>query len=206
MRECLDRIEAREGTVQAWEAIDPDYALEQARRVDPHSLLQGLPIGVKDIIDTADFATGYGSPIYRGHRPQSDAACVQALRAGGAVLVGKTVTTAFACGATNVSTNPRDAARTPGGSSSGSAAAVGAGMLPVALGTQSQGSILRPAAYCGVVGVKHPRSGCRLCSGSSGNRRTGGRGRVAGGGADGRLADRQGTGGRLRQSVLQCRN
>ena len=117
-------------------------------------MVDGCPIGIKDIMDTRDMPTQMGSAVYAGWQPRYDAACVQALRAGGAVIVGKTVTTAFACGATNATRNPHDLQRTPGGSSSGSGAAVGAGMLPVALGTQTQGSALRPASYCAAVGFK----------------------------------------------------
>jgi Asp-tRNA(Asn)/Glu-tRNA(Gln) amidotransferase A subunit family amidase len=145
--------------VQAWEALDGEAALREARRIDalPASqkpLLRGLPIGVKDLIDTADFPTGYGSPIHRGHRPARDAACVAALRNAGAIVLGKTVTTEFAVYAPGKTRNPRDPSRTPGGSSSGSAAAVADGMVPAALGTQTAASIIRPASFCGVVGWK----------------------------------------------------
>src|SRR6476469_9746227 len=160
LERCLERIAERESSVHAFVVMNEhgrtaaDAATGRYRAGQPLSIVDGCPVGIKDIMDTHDMPTQMGSPAFKGWQPRHDAACVQALRAGGAVLVGKTVTTAFACGATNVTTNPRDAARTPGGSSSGSAAAVGAGMLPVALGTQSQGSILRPAAYCGLVGFK----------------------------------------------------
>ena len=160
LERCLERIAERESSVHAFVVMNEharaaaDAATERYRAGQLLSIVDGCPIGIKDIMDTHDMPTQMGSPAFKGWQPRHDAACVQALRAGGAVLVGKTVTTALACGATNVTTNPHDAARTPGGSSSGSAAAIGAGMLPVALGTQSQGSILRPAAYCGVVGFK----------------------------------------------------
>jgi amidase len=116
--------------------------------------LQGAPVGVKDIFDTADLPTEYGSPIYKGHRPAADAACVAAARVAGAVILGKTVTTEFATMVPAKTVHPRDPRRTPGGSSSGSAAAVAAGMVRFAYGTQTVGSIIRPSAYCGVVGYK----------------------------------------------------
>jgi Asp-tRNA(Asn)/Glu-tRNA(Gln) amidotransferase A subunit family amidase len=148
LRDCLLRIEAREPQVQAWEAID------RAVRAGGSSLLRGLPVGIKDIIDTADFPTAYGSPLYRGHRPQADAACVQALKRAGAVVLGKTVTTEFAVYTPGKTRNPHDPGRTPGGSSSGSAAAVADFMVPAALGTQTAGSVIRPASFCGVIGWK----------------------------------------------------
>ncbi len=161
LERCLERIAACESTVKAFVVLNTDAARTAAdaataryRAGTPLSMVDGCPVGIKDIMDTRDLPTQMGSPAFSGWQPAYDAACVHALRKGGAVIVGKTVTTAFACGATNVTGNPHDPARTPGGSSSGSAAAVGAGMLPVALGTQSQGSIVRPAAYCGVVGFK----------------------------------------------------
>jgi Asp-tRNA(Asn)/Glu-tRNA(Gln) amidotransferase A subunit family amidase len=158
---CLDRIAERDGTVKAFVTLrveaaraDADAATARYRAGKPLSMVDGCPVGIKDIMDTHDLPTQMGSPVYAGWQPRYDAACVHALRRGGAVIVGKTVTTAFATGATNQTTNPHDPARTPGGSSSGSAAAVGGGMLPVALGTQTQGSVLRPASYCGAVGFK----------------------------------------------------
>jgi Asp-tRNA(Asn)/Glu-tRNA(Gln) amidotransferase A subunit family amidase len=156
VRSCLLRIAEREPQVQAWEVLAPD-AVEQARRIDaPREpvLLRGLPIGIKDLIDTADLPTTYGSPIYAGHRPKADAACVAALRSAGAVILGKTVTTEFAAYQGGKTRNPRDPARTPGGSSSGSAAAVADRMVPAALGSQTAGSVIRPASFCGVVGYK----------------------------------------------------
>jgi Asp-tRNA(Asn)/Glu-tRNA(Gln) amidotransferase A subunit family amidase len=113
-----------------------------------------VPIGIKDVIDTFDMPTEMGSPIYRGHRPTADAACVALLRAAGGVILGKTVTCEFAGVTPGATTNPHDEARTPGGSSSGSAAAVADCMVPIALGTQTGGSVLRPASYCGVIGYK----------------------------------------------------
>jgi amidase len=113
-----------------------------------------VPIGVKDIIDTADQPTGYGSPIYAGHRPPRDAACVALLRRAGAVILGKTATTEFAGAFPAATVNPHKPGHTPGGSSSGSAAAVADFMVPAALGTQTLGSVIRPAAFCGVVGFK----------------------------------------------------
>ncbi|TMS58427.1 amidase [Imbroritus primus] len=155
-----ERIAASEPAVQAWQHFDAAQALAQARALDAspaRGVLQGLPIGVKDLMDTHDMPTTYGSPIYAGYRPAVDAACVAAARAAGAIVMGKTVTTEFATFQPGPTRNPRapaGAPRTPGGSSSGSAAAVAAGMVPVAFGTQTAGSIVRPAAYCGIVGYK----------------------------------------------------
>jgi amidase len=157
VRDCLDRIAAREPVVKAWATIDSDYALRQARALDREQsrcALHGVPIGIKDIIDTADLPTEMGSPIYKGNRSASDAACVAIVRAAGAVILGKTVTAEFAGMSPGPTTNPHNPAHTPGGSSSGSAAAVADHMVPVAFGTQTGGSVLRPAAYCGVVGYK----------------------------------------------------
>ncbi|HYC48011.1 MAG TPA: amidase [Burkholderiales bacterium] len=161
LERCIEAIGKRNGEVHAFVTL----GLENARRAadasaqryrdgKPLSAVDGMPVGVKDIMDTADLPTQMGSPVYKGWQPRWDAACVHALRSGGAIVVGKTTTTAFAGGATNAARNPLDLRRTPGGSSSGSGAAVSAGMVPVGLGTQTQGSTLRPAAYCGVVGVK----------------------------------------------------
>lgn len=162
---ALDRIAAREPRLHAFAALDADHALAQARAA-PDGPLRGVPIGVKDVFDTADFPTAYGSPIWVGHRPRADAAAVALARAAGAVVIGKTVTTEFASYTPGPTVNPHDAARTPGGSSSGSAAAVAAGMVVAAFGTQTAGSIIRPAAYCGVVGYKPsfgmiPRAGMK---------------------------------------------
>jgi Asp-tRNA(Asn)/Glu-tRNA(Gln) amidotransferase A subunit family amidase len=156
-RAYLDRIAAREEIVHAWQYLDSEQALAEARQRDrepPRGPLHGVPIAVKDLIDTVDMPTAYGSPIYERHRPSADAACVTLARAAGAVVLGKTVTTEFACFTPGPTANPHNPAHTPGGSSSGSAAAVAAGMAPLAFGTQTAGSILRPAAYCGVVGYK----------------------------------------------------
>lgn len=154
---CLARVREREREVQAWAHIDPDQVLEQARardREQARSPLHGVPVGAKDIIDTCDMPTEYGSPIYRGHRPQWDAACVAMLREAGCVIMGKTVTVELAAFHWARTRNPHDLAHTPGGSSSGSAAAVADFMVPLALGTQTGGSTIRPAAYCGIVGYK----------------------------------------------------
>ena len=153
----LDRIEAREGVVGAWQYLDRDQALAEARQRDgetPRGPLHGIPIAVKDLIDTSDMPTAYGSPIYRGHRPAADASCVALARATGAVVLGKTVTTEFATFTPGKTANPHDPAHTPGGSSSGSAAAVADGMAPLGFGTQTAGSVIRPASFCGVVGYK----------------------------------------------------
>ena len=154
---CLGRIAEREATVRAWAWLDPDHALAEARARDaarPLGPLHGVPVGVKDIFDTADMPTQMGSPIYHGHRPAADAAAVAILRAAGAVILGKTVTAEFAGTHPGPTANPHDAARTPGGSSQGSAAGVADFMVPVALGTQTGGSVLRPSSFCGIVGFK----------------------------------------------------
>jgi Asp-tRNA(Asn)/Glu-tRNA(Gln) amidotransferase A subunit family amidase len=155
---CLARIGARDEEVRAWAHLDPGAALEQARACDaraPAGPLHGVPVGVKDIIDTADLPTECGSPIYRGNRPAADANCVARVRAAGGVVLGKTVTTEFAYRHPYIQTrNPHNPGRTPGGSSSGSAAAVSDFMVPLAFGTQTGGSIIRPASYCGVYGYK----------------------------------------------------
>ena len=153
----LDRIRARETMVGAWQYLDRERALADARRRDPEPTrgpLHGIPIAVKDLIDTVDMPTAYGSSIYRGHRPAADASCVALARAAGAVVLGKTVTTEFAAFTPGKTANPRNPAHTPGGSSSGSAAAVADGMAPLAFGTQTAGSVIRPAAYCGCIGYK----------------------------------------------------
>ena len=153
----LDRIEARETMVGAWQYLDRERALADARRRDAEPTrgpLHGIPIAVKDLIDTVDMPTAYGSSIYRGHRPAADASCVALARAAGAVVLGKTVTTEFAAFTPGKTANPRNPAHTPGGSSSGSAAAVADGMAPLAFGTQTAGSVIRPAAYCGCIGYK----------------------------------------------------
>jgi Asp-tRNA(Asn)/Glu-tRNA(Gln) amidotransferase A subunit family amidase len=157
VRDCLERIDARETQVQAWTHVAREAALARAKALDQgahQGLLHGLPIGVKDLIATADMPTSYGSPIYAGHQPANDATCVALAREAGAVVLGKTVTTEFATFQPNQTRNPHNLAHTPGGSSSGSAAAVADGMVPLALGTQTAGSLMRPAAYCGVVAFK----------------------------------------------------
>jgi Asp-tRNA(Asn)/Glu-tRNA(Gln) amidotransferase A subunit family amidase len=157
VRTYLDRIATREAEIHAWAWLDPDLALAAARAGDAASEslpLRGRAIGIKDVLDTADMPTAYGSPIYEDHHPQWDAACVAALRAAGAIILGKTATTEFAALHPARTVNPFDPARTPGGSSSGSAAAVADGMVWAALGTQTAGSVIRPASFCGVVGYK----------------------------------------------------
>ncbi len=157
VRACLDRIARDEPRLHAWAHLDPERAIAEARAVDARKRpapLHGLPVGIKDIIDTADTPTECGTPLYRGRRPPRDAASVTALRTAGGVVLGKTVTTELAFFAPGPTCNPHDTAHTPGGSSSGSAAAVAAFMVPAALGTQTAGSIIRPAAYCGIVGFK----------------------------------------------------
>jgi Asp-tRNA(Asn)/Glu-tRNA(Gln) amidotransferase A subunit family amidase len=171
---CLARVDAREEEVRAFVRLDRAHVLAQARRRDeerragaPLGPLHGVPVALKDIIDTADEPTEYGSPLYAGNLPWEDAAIVMRLREAGAVLFGKTVTTEFAFYHPGPTRNPLDPSRTPGGSSSGSAAAVAAQMVPLAVGSQTNGSTIRPAAYCGIVGFKPthgliPRSGV-LC-------------------------------------------
>jgi Asp-tRNA(Asn)/Glu-tRNA(Gln) amidotransferase A subunit family amidase len=154
---CLERIAAREPSVGAWAHLAADQALAEARARDQSTALgplHGVPIGVKDIMDTADMPTAYGSRAYRGFRPAADAACVALARSAGAVILGKTVTTEFAALSPGKTRNPHHPAHTPGGSSSGSAAGVADFMMPLAFGTQTAGSIIRPASFCGVVGMK----------------------------------------------------
>jgi Asp-tRNA(Asn)/Glu-tRNA(Gln) amidotransferase A subunit family amidase len=148
---CLDRIASREGVVHAFSHFDISSTRMCMTRP---GVLAGLPIGVKDVLDTADMPSEYGSPIWAAHRPRADAACVAWARAAGALVMGKTVTTEFATRKPGPTTNPHNPAHTPGGSSSGSAAGVAAGFFPLAFGTQTAGSIIRPAAFCGVVGYK----------------------------------------------------
>jgi amidase len=157
MASCIARVEAREDTVQAWAYMDADLALDAARACDCETRrgpLHGIPIGVKDIIDTFDMPTAYGSPLYKGHQPAGDAACVALAREAGAIIMGKTVSTEFATRHPGKTRNPHNVAHTPGGSSSGSAAAVADHMVPAAFGTQTTGSVIRPSAYCGIVGYK----------------------------------------------------
>jgi Asp-tRNA(Asn)/Glu-tRNA(Gln) amidotransferase A subunit family amidase len=168
---CLERIRALEPKVQAWTFLDEEHALAQARAADerkrsgePIGPLHGVPVGVKDIFDTADMPTENGTVLHQGRTPRADAAAVRSLRAAGAVILGKTVTTECAYFSPGKTRNPHDPEHTPGGSSSGSAAAVAAGMVPLALGSQTAGSTIRPASFCGVYGFKPthgliPRSG-----------------------------------------------
>lgn len=157
-RSCLERVQRSEADVRAWAHLAPDAVIAQARALDlagPRGPLFGIPVGVKDVILTKDMPTQYNSPIYQGFQPAVDAACVATLRAAGALIFGKTETVEFAAtGRPAPTRNPHDLARTPGGSSSGSGAAVAGFHVPVALGTQTGGSIIRPASYCGVYGFK----------------------------------------------------
>lgn len=156
---CVSAITEREPVVGAFATIDAEAAIERARELDrierPRGLLHGVPVAVKDVFDTEDMPTEYNSPLYRGHRPGRDAAVVAILKAEGAIILGKAQTVEFASlGRVAETTNPHDPERTPGGSSSGSAAAVAAGMVPIALATQTGGSTIRPAAFCGVAAMK----------------------------------------------------
>jgi Asp-tRNA(Asn)/Glu-tRNA(Gln) amidotransferase A subunit family amidase len=158
---CLKRLAEREGDVGAWAHIDPHFSLARARAADAKIAsgasvgpLAGVPVGVKDIIDTVDFPTENGTPIHAGRKPAHDAAIVAKLKAAGAIILGKTVTTELAFFGPGKTRNPHNGAHTPGGSSSGSAAAVADRHVPIALGTQTAGSIIRPASYCGVIGFK----------------------------------------------------
>jgi Asp-tRNA(Asn)/Glu-tRNA(Gln) amidotransferase A subunit family amidase len=174
--DCLKRIGEVDGKIQAWASLDSDHAMRQAEAADEHRRhgratgpLHGLPVGIKDIFDTGDMPTELGSPLWAGRTPRRDAAAVAMLRAAGAVIMGKTVTTEYAYFYPGKTRNPHNAERTPGGSSSGSAAAVAALMVPGAIGSQTNGSVIRPAAFCGVVGFKPthgliPRSGALLLS------------------------------------------
>lgn len=157
MRACLNRVAERDCEVRAWAHLDRDLALEYAREADerePRSVLHGVPIGLKDIIETGDQPTGYGSPIWAGHRPEKDAEAVRRLREAGAVIMGKTTSTEFATYQPTLTMNPHNPTHTPGGSSSGSAAAVADGQVQIALGTQTAGSVNRPGSFCGVFTLK----------------------------------------------------
>lgn len=161
VQSCIERIQSLEDTVGAWAHFDPEYALVQARAADDlrrsgasTGPLHGVPVGIKDIFDTHDMPTEYGTVLHAGHNPAEDATAVAQLRQAGAIVMGKTVTTELAVFAPGKTTNPHDPLRTPGGSSSGSAAAVAAGMVPLAIGSQTNGSTIRPASYCGVFGFK----------------------------------------------------
>jgi len=157
VRSCLERIEEREPDIGAWTFLDPEGAVAAAQAFDRTAgagLLRGVPVGIKDVVDTATMPTGYGSLIYHEHRPAMDAVCVTQSRAAGAVILGKTVSTEFASRRAGKTSNPHDRRYSPGGSSSGSAAAVADQMIPLAIGTQTGGSVIRPAAYCGIYGLK----------------------------------------------------
>src|SRR5712675_1343057 len=170
VRSCLERIAEREPVVRAWSYLAGEAALSQARAFDKggkKTLLGGVPFGIKDIFDTVDMPTTYGSPIYVGCRPANDASAAALPRAAGGILLGKTVTTEFANRQPGPTTNPHNPDFSPGGSSSGSAAAVADFMVPLAIGTQTGGSVIRPAAYCGVIGFKpsfglFPPAGMRI--------------------------------------------
>ena len=158
---CLNRIAETDEAIQAWAYLDPEHALAQARAADELrssgraiGALNGVPVAVKDIFDTSDMPTERGSPLYAGRTPSRDAAVVARLRAAGAIIMGKSVTTEFAFLTPGKTHNPHNPEHTPGGSSSGSAAAVAAEMVPLALGSQTNGSTIRPAAFCGIVGFK----------------------------------------------------
>jgi amidase len=164
---CLERIRSRDAEVRAWVHLDAESALAHARAVDRSAhkgLLAGIPIAVKDVIDTGDMPTQYNSPIYRDHRPRIDSACVALTRREGGIVLGKSVTTEFASRVPGPTCNPHNLEHTPGGSSSGSAAAVADFMVPLGFGTQTGGSVIRPSAYCGVVGYK-PSFGTINCAG-----------------------------------------
>ena len=169
---CLARIEARESDVHAWAQVDSGRALDRARELDRKGAsgpMRGIPVGIKDVIDTADLPTQYGSVIYRGNKANWDAACVTSLKNAGAVILGKTETTEFALRHPARTRNPHNLAHTPGGSSSGSAAAVADFMVPLALGTQTTGSTIRPGSFCGVFAFKPTfgtinRAGLKLIS------------------------------------------
>jgi Asp-tRNA(Asn)/Glu-tRNA(Gln) amidotransferase A subunit family amidase len=174
--DCLKRIDEADAEIEAWAFLDRDHAMRQAEAADAHRKqgkavgpLHGVPIGIKDIFDTGDMPTEFGSRLWVGRTPRRDSAAVARLRAAGAVIMGKTVTTEYAYFTPGKTRNPHDPKRTPGGSSSGSAAAVAAHMVPGAIGSQTNGSVIRPAAFCGVVGFKPthgliPRSGALLLS------------------------------------------
>ena len=161
LERCIEAIASRDGEIEAFTALrveaarrEADASTQRYRGGAPLSPIDGCPVAVKDIIDTVDLPTEMNADACKGNQPARDAACVHALRQGGAIVIGKTVTTEFACGRSGPTRNPHDTTRTPGGSSSGSGAAVGAGMVPVALGTQTAGSTIRPASYCGAYALK----------------------------------------------------
>ena len=176
--DCLDRIERREPEVRAWVHLDPEHAVAQAKAADAKQRagdqlgpLHGIPVAIKDLFDTDDYPTEWGSSLLKGRRPDADSAAVARLREAGAIILGKTVTTEFAGFAPGPTCNPHDLSRTPGGSSSGSAAAVADGMVPLALGSQTAGSTIRPGSFCGIVALKPQfgaisRHGCMMMSGT----------------------------------------
>ena len=158
---CIARVAEREPDVQAWVHLDPEVVRAEARAADERRRegrsggpLNGIPVGIKDVIATADMPTQNGCAAFKGHQPERDAGCVAQLRGAGAIIMGKTVTTELATQVPNKTRNPHNLEHTPGGSSSGSAAAVACGMVPLALGTQTGGSVIRPASYCGIHGIK----------------------------------------------------
>lgn len=158
---CLERIESRDALLSAWAYVDADQAIAHAREADDAlasgaspGVLHGVPVGIKDIFDTSEMPTECGSELYRDRRPTEDAAAVAMLRDAGAIILGKTVTAELALSAPGPTANPLDLRRTPGGSSSGSAAAVADHMVPLAVGSQTVGSVIRPASFCGIVGFK----------------------------------------------------
>src|SRR5688500_5902070 len=173
---CLKRIDEVDGDIGAWAFLDREHAMAQAEAADDHRSrgratgpLHGVPVGIKDIFDTGDMPTEFGSKLWAGRTPRRDSAAVARLRAAGAVILGKTVTTEYAYVSPGKTRNPHNRDHTPGGSSSGSAAAVASLMVPGAIGSQTNGSVIRPAAFCGVVGFKPthgliPRSGALLLS------------------------------------------
>lgn len=164
VKSCLKRIEDTDGQLHAWAYLDPEFALAQAAELDqirlngrPLGPLHGVPVGLKDIIDTKDMPTEYGTVVFKGRQPKADAGIVERLREAGAVIMGKTVTTEFAFMHPAETRNPHDLEHSPGGSSSGSAAAVAAFHVPLAIGTQTNGSVIRPASFCGTYGFKPTR-------------------------------------------------
>ena len=158
---CLARIEAVDPGIEAWAFLDPEHARKQAQALDaarangkPMGPLHGIPVGIKDIFDTVDMLTEDGTVLHAGRRPLNDSTVVRLLRQAGAVIMGKTVTTELATYEPGKTRHPQDSERTPGGSSSGSAAAVATGMVPLAIGSQTNGSVIRPASFCGIFGYK----------------------------------------------------
>ena len=170
VKSCLARIEETDGQLKAWVHLDPERALKQAEEMDlirqtgrPTGALHGVPVGLKDIVDTVDYPTERGTPVFAGRQPSQDAALVDRLREAGAVILGKTATTEFAFVHPAETRNPHNVNHSPGGSSSGSAAAVAAFHVPLAVGTQTNGSVIRPASYCGIYGFKPTRGVISRC-------------------------------------------